>query len=53
MNPPRATNQVSLWHQKVWAGHANDVMTITESKHAVTAIYVVDAAIKRMMEKKK
>ena len=48
-NTQKATNQVSLWSQKIWVGNATEIMTIEDSRRALTAVYVVDMAIKRMM----
>jgi hypothetical protein len=46
----KATNQVSLWCETIWQDRP--VWTIAEAEVAAVAVYVVDEAIKRMMESK-
>jgi hypothetical protein len=51
MNPPRASNQVSLYRENKWVGGAaSQAPTIGEVFRVMQAVFVVDEAIKRMME---
>jgi hypothetical protein len=53
MKPPRASNQVSLWQPFVWQLGNDEIYTIGDRMAASDAVYVVDCAIRRMMEKTK
>jgi hypothetical protein len=51
MTQPRATNQVSLHRENKWVGApVSQTPTLDEVFMVTQAVFVVDVAIKRMME---
>lgn len=54
MNKPnRSSTQISLWQPGVWQCGNDEIYTIGDRLMASDAVYVVDSAIRRMMEQKK
>lgn len=54
MNQPRVTNQVSLYRENKWVGEpTSQTPTIGDAVLVANSVYVVDLAIKRMMESEK
>jgi hypothetical protein len=53
MTPPRASNQEPLWQPFAWQCGNDEIYTIGDSLMASDAVYVVDCAIRKMMERTK